>query len=302
MASQTDYGTAVLAAEFASFYKDALLEIQRLFTAAITTAEKRRYMQLYLQYQEFLKEVETEAAAWIKTNIPRMAEYGSLDAKANLNALGITDFTMTFSQLHKEAVETVIATIKREMSDAVDVTSNTLLKYTRRLQVSSAEQRDILTNVARSVAFGDATPTLSANIAERLAARAIAGKITVGSRTMSLDSYAELVARTHLRVAYSRGTEMRLRANGVHLCVISEHGTQCKICGPLEGKIFSLDGSDPRFPPLSATPNEGTPFHPNCLHVVLPFIEDLALEGEIQDRMVDPAEWPFKTSLNLVPA
>ena len=33
---------------------------------------------------------------------------------------------------------------------------------------------------------------------------------------------------------------------------ISAHNTTCKLCAPLEGRVYSRSGTDPDFPPLAA--------------------------------------------------
>jgi hypothetical protein len=54
---------------------------------------------------------------------------------------------------------------------------------------------------------------------------------------------------------------------------ISSHNTTTPVCQKYEGKIFSLRGQTPGLPILDVTP----PFHPNCLHILLPR-KDLNIE------------------------
>ncbi len=70
---------------------------------------------------------------------------------------------------------------------------------------------------------------------------------------------------------------------GQDLYKISAHGTTCKLCAPLEGRVYSRSGTDPDFPPLAAAFGKVDPsgpdtlanswlnIHPNCLHVLLPW-------------------------------
>ena len=62
---------------------------------------------------------------------------------------------------------------------------------------------------------------------------------------------------------------------------ISSHNTTCKLCAPLEGRVYSRSGTDPDFPPLAAAfgkvdkagpdtlANSWLNIHPNCLHVLI---------------------------------
>ena len=62
---------------------------------------------------------------------------------------------------------------------------------------------------------------------------------------------------------------------------ISSHNTTCKLCAPLEGRVYSRSGTDPDFPPLAAAfgkvdkagpdtlANSWLNIHPNCQHVLI---------------------------------
>jgi hypothetical protein len=281
--------------DFADFYKELLLELQETLAFG-SPSEVRRAAALIYQFQKLFQQVDAEARTWMEENLSVFYRNGDEFAKAQLQAMGLNEQSFLFYQVHESAIAHVVATMREEMLGATAQLRGNLLSFVRMMQVSPEEQRAVLREVARSVALGDATPTLSKNIETRLAARNVGGYIKVGSRTMKIESYAEMLARTHLRVAHSRGTEARLRANGINLIIISEHGTQCEICAPLENKIFSFDEGSISFPPVSMLPNEGTPFHPNCLHVELPLIPELAGEDVMAEGAFDPKTYPFDSS------
>ena len=81
--------------------------------------------------------------------------------------------------------------------------------------------------------------------------------------------YSELVARTKFHDAHSEAALSEAKNYDTDLMQISSHNTTTKICMDFEGKIFSVSGKDPRFPPLTDTP----PYHPNCLHLMFPTFE-----------------------------
>jgi len=82
--------------------------------------------------------------------------------------------------------------------------------------------------------------------------------------------YSELVARTKFHDAHSEAALSEAKNYDTDLMQISSHNTTTKLCMDFEGKIFSVSGKDPRFPPLTDTP----PYHPNCLHLMFPAFED----------------------------
>lgn len=89
-------------------------------------------------------------------------------------------------------------------------------------------------------------------------------------RRWSLHTYGSMVLRTTSRQA--EVLSVLTRDPEQDLYKISRHGTTCKLCAPLEGRVYSKSGADPDFPPLSAA--LGEPFwniHPNCLHQLTPW-------------------------------
>jgi len=93
----------------------------------------------------------------------------------------------------------------------------------------------------------------------------------------------------------TQGTINRLREHGIQLAQVSAHHAT-DFCIYYENVIVSI-GPDPHplYPPISAI-NGGPPFHPNCVHVLTPFVERLATEVERKQGVPDP------TALNRTPA
>ena len=98
-------------------------------------------------------------------------------------------------------------------------------------------------------------------------------------RKWNLHTYGSMVLRTTSRQAEVLAV---LTESPEHdLFQISRHGTTCRLCAPLEGRVYSKSGTDPDFPPLSAAfgkidpagadslENSWLNIHPNCLHQLL---------------------------------
>ncbi len=119
--------------------------------------------------------------------------------------------------------------------------------------------------------------------------------IRVGARRMNVRAYANLVARTQMREAHKVGTLARLKQNGVNHVQISRHA-QLLIdeCTPFAGKVFFTgDGVDPLgFPRLSSIPNGGPPFHPNCRHVLVPYVVAFKSGSNIASAQESSAQIP----------
>ena len=98
--------------------------------------------------------------------------------------------------------------------------------------------------------------------------------IQAGKRTYRVDKYAEMVARTNVRAANSLATIRTTVDNGYDLVRVSDHNTDTEVCIPYEDNIYSISGTSKKYPKLDRLP----PWHPNCLHVIFPYV---ALEAEV---------------------
>lgn len=111
------------------------------------------------------------------------------------------------------------------------------------------------------------------------------------ARQVGLDTYAQMVARTTTKEAGNIARENQLTENGYDLMMMTSHYPTCAKCAPLQGRVFSISGKDKRFPPLSAAYPTGYHIvHPNCRHVLTPWIEDLASDDERNTAIARGAE------------
>ena len=111
---------------------------------------------------------------------------------------------------------------------------------------------------------------------EALRREGVTAFVDRAGRRWSLHTYGSMVLRTTSRQAEIMAV---LTADPDHdLYQISAHGTTCRLCAGLEGRVYSRSGTDPDFPPLTAAfgrmdpagpdtlANSWLNIHPNCLH------------------------------------
>lgn len=271
--------------------RDLLVEIDRL----IASMDPRR--------QGFVRN-------WIRTNIPRAFVLGDRGAsralQGDLNRIasgqGFGNVNRTFTGLNQTQLRAVTAAFESTMGRAaadIRATIGTVVRQTQVTLQQSARIREATVGgiirgktgaeVSNDIAEALLGPKITPEIRRRLKEHGFRGDqfdaferiarqeyIKVGKRTMSVRNYANLVARTQMREAHKVGTIARLQQNGVDHVRISRH-PQAEIdeCTPYAGKIFYVgsEAKDPLgFPKLSETPNGGPPFHPNCKHVLEPYV------------------------------
>ncbi len=269
----------------AALYRDAagdMLEV--LSDASAVMLSRQRALAHLRQYQVILADLRQEAAAWIEMNISgaygiglRFADLGIRNIRrAGLNLRRLE--REVFSQVHREAVAAIVEEMLR-------TTDYAIAQIGRR--VDDLFRRVGMEEVAKGVVEGKARVEVSRQIRERLLREGRPVFLDRKGRAWDLDHYSEMVARTTTREAMTQGTLSRLREHGIQLAQVSAHRAT-DFCVYYENAIVSI-GPEPHpvYPPLSAI-NGGPPFHPRCVHVLTPFVEQLATEEEKKFGAVTP--------------
>lgn len=120
--------------------------------------------------------------------------------------------------------------------------------------------------------------------------RGLTGFVDKAGKRWALDTYSEMVVRTVTREAVSQAALLTYASEGVDLVRVSEHGTQCDICGPWEGRLVSLDGGTSEYQgeavaSIDELPDGGPPMHPNCKHSWEPvstMVDEVRAEMEVE--------------------
>lgn len=92
--------------------------------------------------------------------------------------------------------------------------------------------------------------------------------VYVNGRNYDIRYYTDMVARTELAKAFTDATTEALKEYGDDLVEFSDSAMSCETCKQFGGRIFSLSGKHPKYPPLPAEAK--IPVHPNCGCALLP--------------------------------
>ena len=255
-----------------------------LSDASANMRSRQRAVAHLRQYQVILANLRDEAAAWIELNLPRAYGIGLRFADHGIRNVRRAGINLrrrereVFSQVHREAV----AAIVEEMLRTTDLA---LAQIGRR--VDDLFRRVGMEEVAKGIVEGKARVNVSRQIKERLLREGRPAFLDRRGRAWDLDRYSEMVARTTTREAMTQGTINRLREHGVQLAQVSAHHAT-DFCLYYENAVVSI-GPEPHpvYPPISAI-GGGPPFHPNCVHVLTPFVERLATEDEKKAGAISP--------------
>jgi len=157
-----------------------------------------------------------------------------------------------------------------DMNAGLDQGLSTIRKWARSSQQDVLAESEIDRLVAESMDPRQLKSNLTKSFEKALGLTDKSGGrfITVNGRNYQLDKYCDMLARTKTRAAQSQGTIESVRRAGMDLVQVSKHNTTTPVCIPHEGRRYSISGTSAIYPMLREIPG----YHPNCLHVITPFI------------------------------
>jgi hypothetical protein len=237
------------------------------------------------------EEMRAITKRFVTAQIPAAYDQSVRDEIAKLKASEFTPRTIHYNAFSRSNVYVQgLASILNDTLSAFDqgylsgeATFNRLMRATQ--QVNLAEKQ--INQAIQEGYLESGSPQGTAkNLREALLEKLKDGKfVTIvdkngDTRQYTVDAYAEMVTRTKLIEATTMGVTTAVRAAGGDLVQVSAHNTNCEICMEFEGKIYSLSGDDPDFPPATELPG----FHPNCRHTIdSAFREGMEVQGTLED-------------------
>lgn len=163
------------------------------------------------------------------------------DAHAQGQAAAITDLEAAgLPSTLPAATGRAVATI------AMDTMSYLYKMTPVALRASIDAYQHVISQAAASTALGAqarADATQSALL--QFARHGISGFTDKAGRSWRLDSYAEMATRTGAMHALTIGHTDTLRSMGQRFVTVPAHGYTCPKCAPWQGKVLSIDGTQP---------------------------------------------------------
>lgn len=254
-------------------YKESLLRTMDVLL------KKESKNQSTLFYKNQLKEVlgilnklDSNYMDWINKNVPAAYSAATVEAEAYFQRLYLQKVInydkypyKEFSQVHQNAVDVLAQNL------ADNLRSST--QYVGR-QFQDVFRNEQLRQTALKIASGKTVNEMAKDMAESLRTQGIVCFKDSLGRNWSLQTYAKMCARTVTRQATTTATINTCMSHSVDLVQISSHSGSCAMCQAIQGKIYSLSGKSTAYSKYGE--NEVfIPRHPNCAHVVMPFVEEL---------------------------
>lgn len=226
------------------------------------------------------KDLNRTVAEYMKTEMPKA--YAEGQAKANdatpVELAVETDKlipTIDFEQAHKRANNFYI-----------QISEQAKPIYQRIFKVINAE-----INKASAVTT---VKELQSKIEERFRKEQIYKVPYANGRTMPLDAYAEVVARTGRTQVFNRGA-IDYAQQRTDLVKCTTIFPTCEICIKFQGRVYSVSGKTKGYPALYETAlKDGVEaIHPNCRHQFIPYFPEYQTSKE-QKENKEQSNKPFE--------
>ena len=181
-----------------------------------------------------------------------------------------------FSRLHDAQIEILVRNATDNLVNSTNFVGRRINDTVRKIAIDSVTQAQLT---------GGTVQSIRTDLMQQFVDNNITSMKTRNGRNINLDSYAQTVARSTTREAQNQAQINHMRASNKDLVKMSSHATTCPICGPLQGRWYSLSGESKEYPAIYDTAwSSGYELvHPNCRHSFRVVI--LGLESEETIRL-----------------
>lgn len=225
------------------------------------------YRQQMKQVLEILYQIDQNAEAWIIQQLAKIYQENYLQVYVPLKHLEtVPTVNPNFVQIHTRAIEVVAMAMSESLHGAIQTVGR---------QINDVYRQESLKMAGKKYVAGLTWKQASKELQQQLLSLDITGFRDRLGRNWKLRTYTEMVARTLTREVATLATINACKEFGVKYVQVTSHKGSCEKCKPIEGKIYSLDPKDKKYPFYDGV-NVRIPIHPNCRHVLTPYVEELA--------------------------
>lgn len=199
-------------------------------------------------------------------------------------------FKPTFGLVDQNKVTIAAEALFRDLVNGIDAARKPIDNIIRRVQIAGQVDSQITQAIGVEQLAGKDIQQLAESVANIIKSEVsdTGGTVTITGkdgikRTYNLDYYAEMVVRTRTReIATLAAQQVTLQASaelGIPpLVQVTRHANESPICVDVLNRttdnIFTLvpDPNNPQYADFNSEGEGGPPWHPNCIHVAVPFI------------------------------
>jgi hypothetical protein len=256
--------------ELIRLFTSTQVELIRLLqkTPARGTVTKYR-KELLTQVNKELALLQSRATPLMESLIRQAYVQGIITVNRKLGIkMSSKEETVILKELSKAHRKTINVFIQNKLGDLSDT------QFFIGRQIKDSIQKATEDAIGLKLTTNETLKECKKNILRNFAENGINAIKTKNNRTIRLDAYADLVARSTVREVTNTATIKQVEELGYDLVKISSHTGACPVCQKYEGRVYSISGKDKRFPKLDVVFSSGyANIHPRCRHVLEPYIE-----------------------------
>ncbi len=278
-------------------YREAQIKLIAIISGNYGAGTKTYYNSVLKSLENLMIQLENETGKYIDMTVPKQYKKALNETYAYFkkNKLQMKRPDM-FAKIHSDAVYELSKEMRYHINKGISQAGRRVIRYLD-TSVDNALRQSGLKASAVKIASGRTVLDMQKDLLKKLSEN---GFLTVqygsgkNAYQVGLDTYTAMVARSTTREAGNLARENQLIENGYDLMIMTEHYPTCKYCAELQGRVYSISGKDKRFPSLSkAFPAGYRNVHPNCRHTVVPWIEKMQSDEEIQ-KALKRSNQPFE--------
>lgn len=261
---------ANLAAEqLIQIYREAYIIILERIASREARGNSTDYERALLEdVTRILQELDGAVVQWAQQVIPRVYKDSAEAVYEAWLAAGMTPPSMQagFAQVHRAAVDVLVSNFTTNLHEANTFVGRRIRDEFRKAQLQA---------ITEKTTTGQTVRQAKKALQNRLMDQGLTAFRDSAGRVWRLDAYAEMAVRSVTAEATNMGLVNQMQGMDRDLVRMTEHHAACPICAPLEGRVYSISGKDPRFPKLDKAVGDYMHIHPNCRHRVVPYVEEL---------------------------
>ena len=252
--------------------------VQREIAIQLSSVSMADYRELNaMKVQEringLIRKLNRSAMRWVRSSIPEAYKESYGISKTRLEILGKKKSGKFDPQRHRYAIMDYIDMTTNDLIRAnmsIKNNVNTYLYLARQasmglsqIQAFSYEDEEAINDIIQDAIERGERPGYAIGLIRAYFQKKIGDGqfILINGRNYNLKYYARLVARTRMRDAQVEATKKTCEQYENDLVQVSVHATDCRICLPHEGQVYSLSGRHPHYPLF-----DDSWMHPQCEH------------------------------------
>lgn len=225
--------------------------------------------QLLSSIQAELDNLDKFADDWLSDKIPKAYQKGVMYAYNKYRDMNVFAYQVA---ANKNVIDTMILNASGQLKTATRFVGRRLDDEIRKAGTEA---------VAQKVLLGDTVKQTKNNLINNLSQKGITTIRDRRGREIRLDAYSGMVARTTTREATNKGCIQEVQGINQDLVQVTQHFSTCPICATYEGRVYSISGTDSRYPKLDDMFSNGySTIHPNCTHSIVPYIREFDDDAE----------------------